>query len=50
MVDKNQILIKFYRERKSKSAIARELKITRKTVRKYIDDHEKLIHSSVLEK
>ena len=41
MVDKNQILIKYYRECKSKSAIARELKITRKTVRKYIDDQEK---------
>lgn len=50
MVDKNQILIKYYRECKSKSAIASELKITRKTVRKYIDDHENSIHSSRIEK
>ena len=50
MVDKNQILIKYYRECKSKSAIASELKITRKTVRKYIDEHEKSIHSREIEK
>jgi predicted DNA-binding transcriptional regulator len=49
MVDKNQILIKFYRECKSKSAIARELKISRKTVRKYIEDHENALHSSKIE-
>ena len=40
MVDKNQILIKFYREGKSKSFISQELKISRKTVRRYIAEHE----------
>lgn len=50
MVDKNQILIKYYREGKSKSEIAKELKTSRKTVRKYIEDHEKLIHSDELGK
>jgi len=34
MVDKNRILISYYREGKSKSEISRMLKISRKTVRK----------------
>jgi len=42
MVDKNSILISWYREGKSKSKIARDLKISRTTVRKYIEEHESL--------
>lgn len=42
MVDKNRILISYYREGESKSSIARCLKISRKTVRKYIEEHEQL--------
>ncbi len=38
MVDKNLILIKYYRDGESKSSISRQLKISRKTVRKYIDE------------
>ncbi len=40
MVDKNSILIRFYREGESKSSISRALKISRKTVRKCIKEHE----------
>jgi len=40
MVDKNSILIKYYREGKSKSIISRELRISRKTVRRCIEKHE----------
>ncbi len=40
MVDKNLILLKYYRDGESKSQISRELKISRKTVRKYIESHE----------
>lgn len=42
MVDKNRILISYYREGESKSSISRCLKISRKTVRKYIEEHELL--------
>ncbi len=42
MVDKNRILINWYREGESKSSIARCLKISRKTVRRYIEEHEQL--------
>jgi len=42
MVDKNQILLNYYRDSESKSSIARRLKISRKTVREYIEEHEKL--------
>jgi len=50
MVDKNLILIKYYREGASKSSISRELKISRKTVRKYIEEHEQKTASSQLSK
>lgn len=40
MIDKNLILIKYYRDGESKSQISRELKISRKTVRKYIEKQE----------
>jgi transposase len=40
MVDKNRILISYYRDGESKISISRRLQISRKTVRKYIRDHE----------
>jgi len=40
MVDKNSILIMYYRDGESKSSISRKLKISRKTVRSYIIKHE----------
>ena len=40
MVDKNEILIRFYRKGESKSEIARSLKTTRKTVRKIVSEYE----------
>jgi len=40
MVDKNSILIMYYRDGESKSSISRQLKISRKTVRSYIIKHE----------
>lgn len=40
MVDKNSILIMYYRDGESKSTISRELKLSRKTVRKYIEEQE----------
>jgi len=49
MVDKTQILIKYYREQKSERAISRELKINRKTVHKYISEHESEIKSNDIE-
>jgi len=48
MVDKNLILIKYYRNGDSKSSISRNLKISRKTVRRYIEEHELKIGSSQL--
>ena len=42
MVDKNEILIRFFRRGESKSEIARSLKTTRKTVRKIISEHEEI--------
>ena len=42
MVDKNRILISYYREGKSISSISKKLKTTRKTVRKYISEHQHL--------
>ena len=47
MVDKNRILISYYRDGKSKSEISRMLKISRKTVRKYISRHEQLFGSNI---
>jgi len=39
MVDKNLILLRFFRDNESKSSISRSLKISRKTVRRYINEH-----------
>lgn len=48
MIDKNSILIKYYRDGKSNSQISRELKISRKTVRRYIEKNERAIKSGSL--
>ncbi len=48
MVAKNLILIKYYCEGASKSAISRELGISRQVVRKYIREHESLLSSGNL--
>jgi transposase len=42
MVDKNRILISYYRESENISSISCRLKISRQTVRKYIFEHEDL--------
>jgi hypothetical protein len=42
MVDKNEILIRFFRKGESKSEIARSLKTTRTTVRKIVSEYESL--------
>ena len=47
MVDKNRILISYYREGKSKSEISRMLKLSRKTVRKYIAKHAQLFEPNI---
>ncbi len=49
MMDKNLILIKYFREGESKSSISHSLNISRKTVRKYINEHQHLQGSSSLE-
>ena len=50
MVDKNSILILYYRDGESKSSISRQLKISRKTVRKYIKEHFQESHTSQISK
>lgn len=40
LVQKAEILMKYFRENKSQRAISRELKISRTTVAKYINDFE----------
>jgi transposase len=47
MVDKNQILINYYRDGESKSSIARRLKISRKTVRRCIEEHEQIYRKTL---
>jgi uncharacterized protein YehS (DUF1456 family) len=42
MVDKNEILIRFFRKGESKSEIARSLQTTRKTVRKIVSEYESM--------
>ena len=37
---KAEVLMKYFRENKSQRAIAKEMKISRTTVRKYIKDYE----------
>lgn len=50
MVEKNSILISYYRDGDSISSISRDLKISRKTIRKYINEHEDLLRSKDLTK
>lgn len=45
MVDKNEILIRFFRKGESKSAIAKSLKTTRKTVRRIVSEYESMKNS-----
>lgn len=47
MYTKQEIIIKSYREGKSQRAISRELKINRKTVRKYIEEYEGNVKGSL---
>ncbi len=42
MYTKQEIIIRSHREGKSQRCISRELQLSRKTIRKYIDDYEKL--------
>lgn len=42
MVEKNSILISYFRDGESKRSISRRLNISKKTVRKYIEAHERL--------
>jgi len=48
MVEKNSILIRYYRDGETISSISRSLKVCRKTVRNYIKEHEKLLSSDNL--
>ena len=48
MVEKNSILLGYYREGKCISLISRELGLSRKTIRNYIKEHEKVIRSKDL--
>jgi len=49
MVDKNEILIQFFRKGESKSSIARSLKTTRKTVRRIVSEYESMKNSQNFE-
>jgi transposase len=46
MYTKQEIIIRSYREGKSQRRIAHELHLSRKTIRKYIEEYEALIESS----
>ena len=46
MYTKQEIIISSYRDGKSQRTIARDLQISRKTVKKYIQEHEILLQSS----
>ena len=46
MYTKQEIIIQTYRQGKSQREISRNLGVSRKTVRKYIDDYEKHLDSS----
>ena len=47
MVDKNLILISYFRDGESKRSISRRLNINRKTVIKYIEEHEYLYGNAI---
>ena len=46
MYTKQEIIIRSYREGKSQRQISRELQISRKTVRKYLREHEEVLRSA----
>ena len=46
MVNKNSILIMYYRDGESKNFISKKLQISRSVVRKYINEHEKTIKNT----
>ncbi len=46
MYTKQEIIIRSYREGKSQRQISRELQISRKTVRKYLREHEEALQSA----
>ena len=45
MYTKQEIILSSFREGKSQRAIAGDLQISRKTVKKYIQEHESLLQS-----
>ena len=47
MYTKQEVIISSYRDGKSQRQIARELQISRKTIRKYLQEHEDAIKSAV---
>jgi transposase len=49
MYTKQEIIIRSYREGKSRRQISRELQISRKTVRKYLREHEEALQTAVSE-
>ena len=49
MYTKQEIIIRSYREGKSQRQISRELQISRKTVRKYLREHEEAMQSAEIE-
>ncbi|MFZ6038604.1 MAG: sigma factor-like helix-turn-helix DNA-binding protein [Bacteroidota bacterium] len=49
MYTKQEIIIRSYREGKSQRQISRELQISRKTVRKYLREHEEVLQTAVSE-
>ncbi|MBP7179515.1 MAG: response regulator transcription factor [Dysgonomonadaceae bacterium] len=49
MYTKQEIIIRSYREGKSQRQISRELQISRKTVRKYLGEHEEALQTAVSE-
>lgn len=46
MYTKQEIIIRSYREGKSQRCISRELQISRKTVKKYIQEYEEKLSQS----
>jgi len=46
MYTKQEIIIRSYREGKSQRQIARELQLSRRTIKKYIDEYESVIEYS----
>ena len=47
MYTKQEIIISSFRDGKSQRQIARDLQISRKTIRKYLQEHEKALQLAV---